>query len=224
MALVSRKEFAVIAGLGYKVLNVYIGRGKIVPSGDYIDTLFVPNADFLRGKGIDPENITLANAPVAEKKKVVEPAVDQRKYADPVIKEPKAIENKREFRLPELKSTYGLEAEKKALEVEKLKKENRILKAKAEKLEGELIPTELVKALIRELSEAMKISYMEALETYTVIVGAQKKLTSIEMSNIKRHFTGLINDTLIKQVDIAKKMLSNIVNEYSQTKGRGERE
>lgn len=224
MALVSRKEFAVIAGLGYKVLNVYIGRGKIVPSGDYIDTLFVPNADFLRGKGIDPENITLGSAPVVEQKKEIVPVVAQRKYAAPIIKESKIIENKKEFRLPELKSTYGLEAEKKALEVEKLKKENRILSAKAEKLEGALIPTELVKSVIIELSEAMKIAYGESLETYTVVVGAQVKLNNEQISNIKKHFSGLINDTLKKQIEIAKKMISNIVDEYSETKGRGERQ
>ena len=229
MAYHKRKDFGAMCNIRSGDLSNYIKRGKVILSGELIDDSLYENAEFMRKRaGVFPstekvivkttKSVKPVNNTKVESFNIVEP--ERKKEVSPRFEEPRIPA---QSYYDSLDDKARLEAEKKALEVEKLKKENRILKSKAEKLEGELIPTDLVKSLIRELSEAMKIAYMESIETYTVIVSAQKKLTNDEVSGIKKHFTGLINDTISKQVVVAKKMLSNIVNEYSMSRGRGER-
>lgn len=216
MAYLSKKEFCEHTGLikkdGKPYLNMlrqYVRRKKVVlcDDGEHIDTSFPTNRDFMdtqrEKRGV--------KAPKAKVKNSTKP---------PTPKAPKtevsAAAEAAEGVLTLEKQIKQADLQKKEQEIEKLKLQNA-------KLQGQLIPTELVKSLIREFSEAMKISYLDAVESYTTIVAKQKKLTREEESKIKYHFTALINDTLKKQGVNAKKQLKNIVEDYQEVRGKGER-
>lgn len=231
MAWHTRKEFAVLAGYPeegtkWKAINVYIKRGKVVCSGELIDDQFHKNKEWLnlvRAKNGLPA--------FGEDKKSKDVFSDA-----PEIKEPLDFpDSAPEIKLPISSNGGGLisgrsggslvqlENEIKRADLEKKQQDIKLLKIKEAKMKGELIPTDLVQRLIREMSEAMKIAYMDAIENYTVVISRQKKLSTKEESDIKSHFTRIINDTLSRQTSVAKKGLKNIVSEYQEVRSRGEK-
>lgn len=179
----------------------------------HIDSEFPINKDWLEGQrdkrglppiSVDPPKST--NTPVPEPKAPKTTALEVQQTTE-----------------VEKASSYNLNNQIKKADLEKRRQEIEKLKLQNAKLQGQLIPTDLVKSLIREFSEAMKISYLDAVESYTTIVAKQKKLTREQESKIKEHFTALINDTLKKQGVNAKKQLKNIVEDYQEVRGKGER-
>ena len=202
MAFYSRKEFALLAGYSsegtkWKGINMCVKRGEIITSGSKIDDTIPQNKIWLEKQQ--------ASRGIFEK---------------PVIKTTPFVEEK-----PTQKSRYNslsIESEIKKADLEKKQKDIKLADLKIAKLEGELIPTDLVRTVISELSEAMKIAYMDAMENYTTVIARQTKLSIAKESEIKKHFTRIINDTLDRQVVIAIKSVKKIVDEYSETRGRGE--
>lgn len=226
-----------MCGMPSRRLAIYISRRKVIVENEMIDSDNETNALFYN-KHNKGEVIIEKKEPKIVKEKKTKPIKEVPLKIKKITETPKVKKVPKEKALPPeqfkkesvlIEKSDGvmtlteIEKEKKLLEVEKLKSDARLSRLKAEKMEGFLIPTDLVKAVIRELSEAMKISYYEAIETYTVIVGAQVKLDNTQITKIKSHFTTIINDTLVKQVQISKKMINNIVAEYSETRGKGER-
>lgn len=224
MAFLSNKEFGELIGKSAQYINVQVGRGNLVRSGKLLDDTLPKNKawlDKMRVKlGLAPKPAAVSPTPMPETAPPPPP------IAAPVVPTTEFIPA-----VPSVpggghvadSNPFALEQEKKRLEVEKVRQEIRVKRAQAEKLEGALIPTEVVGSIIREMSESMKIAYLEALETYTVVVSAEHKLSTKQVAKIKGHFTTIINDTLKKQVAAAKKSLENVVAEYSETRGKGER-
>jgi len=208
-------------GTKWKAINVYIKRGNIVCSGELIDDQFHKNKDWL--------NLTRAKKglpPFGEDKKAVEELSPAPKIKEPVDEPEPAPEIKKTRKTsknPNDLSIVQLETEIKRADLEKKQQDIKLLKIKEAKMKGELIPTDLVQSLIREMSEAMKIAYMDAIENYTVVISRQKKLSTKEESDIKSHFTRIINDALSRQTAVAKKGLKNIVSEYQEVRSRGEK-
>lgn len=184
-------------------------RGKVVLCDDaeHIDTTFPTNRDFMETQRAKRG----LKAPKAKTKNSAKPPT------------PKAPKTEVPAQVEAAEGVLSLEKQIKQADLKKKEQEIEKLKLQNAKLQGQLIPTELVKSLIREFSEAMKISYLDAVESYTTIVAKQKKLTREEESKIKQHFTALINDTLKKQGVNAKKQLKNIVEDYQEVRGKGER-
>lgn len=225
MAWHTRKEFAVLAGYPdegtkWKAINVYIKRGNIVCSGELIDDQFHKNKDWLNltraKKGLPPFGEDKKSTEVISNPKIEEPK-DEPEQAPEVKPIKRSSKNSSDL------SIVQLETEIKRADLEKKQQDIKLLKIKEAKMKGELIPTDLVQSLIRELSEAMKIAYMDAIENYTVVISRQKKLTTKEESDIKSHFTRIINDALSRQTAVAKKGLKNIVSEYQEVRSRGEK-
>jgi hypothetical protein len=123
---------------------------------------------------------------------------------------------------PDRMTKADLDLEIKRAELKKKIKEVSLLEIKELKARGEVIPTELVNSLIREMSEAMKIAYMDGIENYTVVIARQKKMSVQEEADVKKHFTELINNILKRQTYVAKRGLKSIVKAYQEIRGKGE--
>jgi len=230
MAFYTRKEFAQLAGLkNDRAINVYVQRGKILLSGKLIDDTIEQNKLWL-----DEQQYKNSDRLELKREQVIaQPTVKKTKSKSKKVQEnnttelpPPPIRNSEEL-TPIQKRTLSkadIDIKIKKASLEKTMEEIAILKVKKMKMHGELIPTDIVKSLIRELTEGVKIAYLDAMENYTVVISKQKKLTEVEKSNIKKEFTTIINKAVERQSYVANKGLKSIVEEYSQTKGVGERE
>lgn len=229
MAFHSRKEYAELAGLkDVKSLNAYVSRGKIIVSGKFIDSENLENKEWLTKqrikRGLDEEVAVVRKviskpkpAPTPKEKSVPTKSKPSKGPSEEFIAPEPNIETD-----PDKMTKADLELEIKRTELKKKLKEVSLLSIKEDKARGEVVPTELVNSLIREMSEAMKIAYMDGMENYTVVVARQKKMTTAEEAAIKSHFTGLINETLKRQTYVAKRGLKNVVKAYQEIRSKGE--
>lgn len=226
MAFYTRQEFAKLCGIkDYAIINVNIARGKVVLSGNLIDTNVEENQAFLlkyrEKKGITGDTIPLQEP---KPKKEPKPVKEEKPKTRTVLPGPPITDEHLPQQSKHNLSKNELDIKIKRADLEKKLEEIEILKVKKMKLHGELIPTDLVKSLVREIAEGVKLAYIDAIENYTVVIANQKKLTEAEKSKIKDHFTPIINQAVEKQYYIAQKGLKAIVAEYSEKKDVGERE
>jgi hypothetical protein len=220
MALLTRKEFSDLAGLPEgKGLGVYISRGKVLTNGKFIDSENLHNKEWLTNqriqRGLDASEYSIIQPKARKLKEIVIPSIanSKPKSTGPVL--PPETD-------PDRMTKADLDLEIKRAELKKKIKEVSLLEIKELKARGEVIPTELVNSLIREMSEAMKIAYMDGIENYTVVIARQKKMSVQEEADVKKHFTELINNILKRQTYVAKRGLKSIVKAYQEIRGKGE--
>lgn len=120
-------------------------------------------------------------------------------------------------------SKFKLELEQKRLDIEKRREEIRQLKLKNEKLEGELIPAELVKDIFRYNSKAMTTAFSQALENYLIVLGSEVKMNSSQMAKMRKQIVTTTNEAITEGVKLSLKQITELVNEFSQRRGKGER-
>jgi hypothetical protein len=222
MALLTYKEFAAKCGITTGNLSNYIKRKNVVASGEFIDDTFGKNADFLRKRqakmgekpSIPAETVELepVSAPVQPPAVINSPA-----KGDKPAKAPKVTVSK------EAQDKYALELQKEAEELKKLQETNRYLKIKADKAEGILIPTEAVKLLFLQYSKAITNNFRNSLEGMVELLAFKYNLSAQDIADLRREGIDKINAAVSEAIEEAKSGLVNIVDEYSETKGKGER-
>jgi hypothetical protein len=208
-----------MCGMKSRELSVYISRLKVVMSGDYFDDSIETNKLFLaKFRGNNRED-------KAEKPAI---QVEEKKVKVLEIREPEPAE----IDVPDVGQPVNLkyldlealEKEKKKVDIQKGREQIEILKVQKQKLHGTLIPTELVVQLMILHTESIKVAYSEALDNMIIRIGHKKKLTSAEEADIKKQVGPLLNKAIDNAIRASKKGINNIVDEYSEKKGRGERE
>lgn len=132
--------------------------------------------------------------------------------------DPKVLREQRERQ----DALYNLDMEKKAIDIRKAKRESELLEARQQKLNGELIPTELIKTLFVQHTENIKTAYTDGSENLIVILAQRKQMSSTEVSELKKDFIGIINKAIDGAIDTTKRTLNNIIKEYSQKRGVGQ--
>jgi hypothetical protein len=190
-----------------KALSVYIQRGAVVVNGDdLIDDTDLTNAKFY----------TKWNRKAAVQELISSPPVegDEKKVTK---KQAKATV------LPELQQAQLFEMQKEKLEIQKLEEGNRLMKIKADKAAGMVIPTDLVKTLIRQHSKSTTDAYRMAQEDMFILIAAKYGIPPQELAELRRRGLDSINKAVEDAIELTKKELKNIVNEYSAVRGVGEK-
>jgi hypothetical protein len=194
--LISRKKFAELAGVDYKIINVYVGRKKIVPSGDYIDTELKPNKLFLEKKGVNPNGEKILPIP--------------------------QILNGREMqhREPNMEgfdtSSYGLDAKKKKLEIDKLDVEVKIKRIQESKLKGEMLPAPMVKDIFAQHTKHLVSEFQNTMDKVLTRVTQLTKLDNSQVSEFREMITNEINQAQEKAVEISKKAVKNLIQDMTE--------
>jgi hypothetical protein len=202
MSLHKRKDFERIAGINSAFLTTYIKRGKIIVNEDgYIDDSVRENAEFLYSRIGES----------TEKHAVITEPVKKTQASQVVLK-------------ADYRSKFDLETSKKALDIEKTAEEIEILKIKKQKLQGEVIPTELVKVIFKQHSASITTSFKNGIENLILELSKSKNMTRTEVAEIRFRMTDIINDAVTESIGMSKKMIKNIIAEYSEKKDVGERE
>jgi hypothetical protein len=195
MPLFTRVEFAKMCGLESGNLSNFIKRGNVVLSGDFIDDTIAVNRQFVQRR-----------AQLQARKGASGRDSGHGKH------EP-----------PELTGGQNLIDEKTQADIERIRTVTELNRLKIEKQEGENIPTELVMPLVSQFAHSMIGAFKNGMEAMLVEIGHKKKLTNAEMADLRKVLTATINRAASDGVEDARKATGNIVNEFIEKRGKGER-
>jgi len=224
MAKKTKKEFAEICGIRTKDLSVYILRSKVIVGSDgMIDDKNEHNIAFIANRGRKPKKEVIPKTVRALKKKPITKPVQKKKPVKSLKENAPVIETPEPKPEPEIDSVLEAERlERAELDKAKLKADlqNKLLSAdiariNKERLQGQLIPTDLAISVIKLQADSLKVAYHAAAEHLILIIGQRKKLNNKDISNIRRDLTGTINKAVDVGANESHKGIKRIVKEYS---------
>jgi hypothetical protein len=233
MPLYTKKEFSKICGIDHREFSAYKGRGKVVLNGENIDTDNPINARFLEKRQLKAQKEALTTAHNAGQKEVevierpvksngrLTGVVGRQRDNDKTEAEPIGRELLMVGDLNDL-SPFALDRYQQIKDIEKRTEEIKLLELRKEKLNGELIPLELLKPFVISHSESIKMAYYQAAESMIVVWAQRFELTNAARTEMKTHLTDTINKAIVDAIDSSMKGIKNIVKEYSQKKGVGQ--
>lgn len=199
MSIYTRKQFYEACGILKSTMYVNIKRGKVILSGDVIDTSIQANREFLE-KCLAKQKIPVEKTPHIEaEEKPTE------KYYEPSV------------------NSLELEKKLKQAELEKKEVDTRIALLKEEKLRGSVVPTDIVKVVFSQHFKSINSSFHQAADNLIVNIAKKKDLDRNEIAEIRGELVEIINIAVNDAIEESKKSIKNIVAEYSDKKGVGER-
>ena len=216
----TKKEFSIACGIKTKDLSNYIARGKVVLTGDKIDTDLEINKYFLEKRKEYNANKSKPETTVAV------PNPEQKlndRVAEKTIKEKQA-----EFSFPKehppITRNFQLDEQIKEQSLEKERINTALQKAKLEKISGDSIPTELVKNLFVHHSKSITIAFQNGADNLLMKIAKKKGLERTEMAELRIDLIEIINTAVNDSIEESKKTVRHMIAEYSQKKEVGERE
>lgn len=199
----SNKEFAEACGVKTNYLSIYLKRGEVIVGEDgLIDTDNELNMLFM-GRRIEKAAQKAAEMPEKPEK------TPQKAVAQP----------KQPGNLRLLQHDHD---HKKNLAV-KTEMEAEIARLKIEKLTGRLVPVQPVSQLMRELSINMATGFKRVFDEIVEIYGSSYGLSSEQIKVMQRYAVDKINMAMTDAVEKTRKGVHKLVDEYSESRGRGER-
>ena len=212
MALHERTEFAKLCGVDKSYITVYIGRKKLTLTGKLIDDSLPDNAFFLQKQLDKNGGKTTKDLPTKPPKQLSKEVAAE------------AQEEKEKGVSKESSAMYGLTIDKKQLEVKKLESDIETARMKREKMAGVLIPTDLVMTIFASHFKSVTISFHQAADNFLSNIAKQNDLDREQVAKIRGELSEVINDAVKDAISASKKDIKKIVAEYSQSKGKGEKE
>jgi len=232
MALKTKKEFAADCGISSRHISTYVGRRQIVLTEEgKIDDKNEINYAFLIDKGYNQVKKTNGQgkkAPAKKAKPKPKPSVSKGKTEKPKpepkpeVKKPRVLTAAEKEVKANVEYLASLDKAQKEHTVSKTNHEAEIKRIQMEKLQGKLIPTDLVTSVIQLQAESLKTAYHEAVEKLIIIIGQKKKLSNKDTAEIRKKLTGQINDAINSGLEESQKGIKRIVKEYSESRGVGE--
>ena len=218
MAKKTKKQFADICEIKTKDLSVYIMRHKVLVGNDgLIDDKNEHNLAFIANRGRKTKKKTIVKPKVSSKLKTKTKQSQKNKAVEPKEKtlEIKFQEPQNPILESEIYERAELDKAKLKADLKKKLLDSDIAKINKEKLQGLLIPTDLVMSVIKLQSDSLKVAYHAAAENLILIIGQRKKLNNKDIADIRRDLTGTINQAVDVGVSESHKGIKKIVKEYS---------
>jgi len=201
--LIEPKDLAEAIGMKYETLRKHISRKKLFRSGKFIDTEFSSNKDYILdqtdGKGLDFSNISSRTTSKLNKSSDFVPIVKSKQV---------------EIKNPAFNEEDSLNRLKKKAELEKIKYDTQIKKKQLDKMNGELIPVELMQTIFTvNIQHIIKEFHREAERIATIFCeslgGGRDKFTQIREE---------LNKCVQRAVDTSKEEaaieIKQAINEY----------
>jgi hypothetical protein len=220
MALHTRAQFADACGVNTNYINTYIGRGKIILSGEFIDDTILQNQDFLK------------KMQEKKAKKTAEPPPKTTPTPIEIVPEDpdfSLLTDKRSNKATPSKQTrsnhsgkYDLEQRKLEIEIEKREQEVEKLKTYNAKQAGELVPIDLVTQLVKVHNQSILSTQETTIEHVLIMFSGDFKLTDAQTADIRGKLKRLLNEGLDKAIENTKRSIISIVEEFSSVRGVGD--
>lgn len=196
MSIHNKLEFRKICGLSSKHFSTYLKRGKIVVGDDgKLDDANPINQEFIKRH--------------ADRKQVASKGASKKAKA-PADPEPGTGEK--------TNTLYELDKEQKALNIEKQRKEAAILDARIKKLNGELIPTDLVKLTIAQIFRGFTVELKQEFDKVVTDIAKKAHFNGNQVAELRGIVAKSINTSVQRGVESSKKNIQNIISEYSANK------
>jgi len=136
--------------------------------------------------------------------------------------------SKREEGLPKvatdkvLKDKFKLEEEKLAADVDRIKSVTELNNLKLAKLHGEVVPYDLVIPIFIMFTKSIMTAFMNEDEDRLLEISHKAGLTKDEVAKLRKRSSDIVNAAVESGVKEGKKQARKIVQEFSETRGRGE--
>ena len=215
MAKYTRQELMELCGCSGAHLTMYTKRNKAIKDEDGLyDTTNPINKEFIvkcQEKLLQPKK----NVPV------------KKPIASPKIKTPKSSPSKNERNATEtdgeILQRWDLDKQIKEAELRKKEEEIKKLQAQNAKLNGENIPTELVRIIFKQHFKSVTEKFYQGAENYLSLIQQQSDLGKKQIGELREGLINLVNQSLDEAQELSVKDIDVIVQDYSITRGKGER-
>lgn len=199
MPKVTAKELADMTGWETKNLSVYVTRKKLVKDKNGLFDVDEPkNALFIAQNKAEGTKKPEKTPPKGKKEAAIRDLDDE-------VKKVKAI-------------TMQLEVNKLVMQEQSIRR-NQI---EIEKKEGQLIPTELIKALFLTHSKSITMTFKEGMEKIVDLFTIKYKLSQADAANMRKTMVEAINKGVDNAVSNTRGSLKKIITDYSEKRGVGD--
>jgi hypothetical protein len=203
-------EFAKLCGVAKTSLPSYRKRNQIVVEDGMIDGDNPINMAFL----LKFQSRVEKEAPSAEKAPEIIESTNTNSQPEKQIKVKKNKDQDSSY--------HELEKIKKALDIEKTEEEIELLKKRNAKMDGESIPTEVVKNIFSVYGKNMVINFHNSSKNWLTIMAKMVNLTNAQIAEMDMELKKGANEAVLKAQLDSKKAISNIIKEYSLKREVGE--
>jgi antitoxin component of MazEF toxin-antitoxin module len=204
MALFSPAEFGKMLGISNAQVSVYKSRNKIIVIDGKIDDTHPVNIEFIGRKA----NRRTDNSDVPEL----------------VVPQKLPSQNNRQRRQLTAASVptdssdlsiVALEKIKKQADIKLVEERTELLRKQNEKLAGESLPADMVKALFAQHTKSLSVALKNGLERIIADVSKKKDLTIEEVADIRGKMTAQLNQSIHDAVSESKKTPQHLVKDIT---------
>jgi hypothetical protein len=198
----TKQAFATICEMTTGNLSNYIARGNVIADGQEIDITHPTNAAFLekRLKKLGKLNPN-------------EPRKEPTQSSEEMIK----------LTIDAGTSLTEITRKKKIADLEKVVNETELLVLKKQKIQGEMVPTDMMFEVTKRLGNHLIYAYRDAWEGFLITMSATHRFSGEDLARYRGKMVELINQAHSLGVNNALKEIDNIANEIKETRGKGER-
>jgi hypothetical protein len=224
MALHRRSDFARLCGKDKNWLTQYIKRGKVILSGELVDDKIDVNAAFMEKW---QSQLTEIPEPIERpehkaRTKVIQAPGRKPKLGKPVDKlKPKSFKDPGEFQY--VSPLNQLDQKIKETELARKEEDLEIAKLKRAKMAGEVVPVDLVRGTFARFSKSLLSSFQNEADNLLMEFASLSGLTREQVASMRGRIIKIVNKAVNDGCDLAEESVSNIVQEYSNVRGQGDR-
>lgn len=222
MAKFKPKEFYELCGISKGNFYTYKKRGNIhVGEDGLVDSTLAINATFMNKRVLNKKTIPQPS-PVVEVVRTPEPAKPRKKTKE----ELKAIERERirqDDADAQATHKYNLDRQIKEAELEKKEQDIEINKLKIAKMSGEVIPTELVRVIFAQHFKSVTTSFHQGCDNFIMTIAKVTGMEKKDMARMRGELIDIVNEAVRDGIEESKESVKNIVSEYKEKRGVGER-
>ncbi len=205
----TRKEFCDLCDITQAYLSVNIKRKKVVlnENGE-VDTSLDINAAWAKKRIEKAKKKALTVSEPPETVPEIKPGP---------TKKTKKKEVSADLGMEEAQTvaTYDLERIKKQLEIEEKETSIAINKIKLDKLNGVVIPTDLVMVIFGQHSKSITTAFHQAAENYIVEMAATYEIDKKGIASMRGKLIDIVNQAVKESLEDSRKHIDNIVDEYA---------
>ncbi len=224
MSIVTRAEFAALCNRDVKFVNVYVSRKKVMPMLDDKSLIDTEN----------PVNVLFAKEQKAndakkkkEAKKPPSAAPIEKLYTDVVevieVEKPKRSRSTKK-EIDQADEMLSWDARKKRADALRAESAAEKEKLQVEKMMGQLMPTELVQQILRinlqSIFKEFEAGCLNIASTYCDIMAGGDRVL---LGNVTDKLREVLDDTIQRSKEVAEIEINNAIEEYAETRNRGER-
>lgn len=220
MGLHTRKQLSELLKLDWgnksnrDKIGMWVKRGSIVEKDGLIDDTDPQNIYWIKKQS---EKVPTASSKPEPQKETQGPKVEQ-----PPLPENTKIKKQKKGTDQEAEVKWGLDIEKKELEIEKLRVDTRLQELKEEKIRGEVIPITLTKAIVTNLSQSILTSQKDFIDYLLIRIGKEAKLSGEQLAKLRGEMIKALNETVDKAIKTSQRNIKSLMYEFSIKKEVGE--